>query len=101
MGSPALVGLICRLSYLFSLGTFTWSFPSHARPNREFWVALGVVCADKIGKAKALHGEAEEGVAVGGLHKVGWVGSDWIRLVFGGWVDWSQGFLSSRPGMHG
>lgn len=40
------------------------------RPNRDFWLSLGVVCDDKVSKAKELLGEAEEGVATGGLHKV-------------------------------
>lgn len=40
------------------------------RPNREFWLSLGVVCDDKVAKAKELLGETEEGVATGGLHKV-------------------------------
>lgn len=36
---------------------------------------MGVVCNDKVEKAKARErlGEAEDGVAVGGLHKVGGV----------------------------
>eukprot|EP00903_Cladosiphon_okamuranus_P015664 g14466.t1 len=38
-------------------------------PNREFWISLGVVCDDKVAKAKELLGESEEGVATGGLHK--------------------------------
>ncbi|CAM9186514.1 unnamed protein product [Pylaiella littoralis] len=38
-------------------------------PNREFWMSLGVVCDDKVAKAKDLLGETEEGVATGGLHK--------------------------------
>lgn len=46
------------------------------RPNREFWISLGVVCDDKVAKAKELLGETEEGVATGGLHKV----SDFRRL---------------------
>lgn len=33
-------------------------------------MALGVVCDDKIVKAKAQLGETEDGVAAGGLHKV-------------------------------
>lgn len=37
----------------------------------EFWLSLGVVCEDRVAKAKDLLGEAEEGVASGGLHKVG------------------------------
>lgn len=40
------------------------------RPNREFWISLGVVCDDKVAKAKELLGETDEGVATGGLHKV-------------------------------
>lgn len=45
------------------------------RPNREFWASLGVVCDDRVEKAKARErlGEAEDGVAAGGLHKVGGV----------------------------
>ncbi|CAM9983823.1 unnamed protein product [Ectocarpus sp. 12 AP-2014] len=38
-------------------------------PNRDFWLSLGVVCDDKVAKAKELLGETEEGVATGGLHK--------------------------------
>ncbi|CAM9158107.1 unnamed protein product [Ascophyllum nodosum] len=38
-------------------------------PNREFWASLGVVCDDKVVKAKERLGEAEDGVAAGGLHK--------------------------------
>lgn len=41
------------------------------RPNRDFWLSLGVICDDKVAKAKELLGETEEGVATGGLHKVG------------------------------
>lgn len=33
-------------------------------------MSLGVVCDDKVAKAKDLLGETEEGVATGGLHKV-------------------------------
>lgn len=32
-------------------------------------MSLGVVCDDKVAKAKELLGEADEGVAAGGLHK--------------------------------
>eukprot|EP00904_Undaria_pinnatifida_P005010 jgi/Undpi1/1639/HiC_scaffold_11.g05029.m1 len=38
-------------------------------PNRDFWLSLGMVCDDKVSKAKELLGETEEGVATGGLHK--------------------------------
>ncbi len=48
------------------------SLPCWYRPNRDFWIALGVVCDDKVAKAKELLGETEEGVATGGLHKVRW-----------------------------
>lgn len=49
------------------------NFSFDNRPNREFWVSLGVVCDDKVEKAKARErlGEAEDGVAAGGMHKVG------------------------------
>ena len=47
-----------------------WGLACIYRPNREFWISLGVVCDDKVAKAKELLGETEEGVATGGLHKV-------------------------------
>lgn len=47
-----------------------WCLACNCRPNREFWMSLGVVCDDKVAKAKELLGETEEGVATGGLHKV-------------------------------
>lgn len=63
----------CRATLAAPLRILTTLALSHyfGRPNRDFWRSLGVVCDDKVAKAKELLGETEEGVATGGLHKVG------------------------------
>lgn len=55
-----------------------------------------MICDDKVAKAKVLLGEADEGVATGGLHKVSDRGMITRFLMAGGHATWCIFFVSLR-----